>query len=78
MQDKYPVGNLTDTLKSLQIKNLNMTTFKVLLHRSDIQRVLRLLNGMLRVKAGRGWMQWLLSLSAVIRGRNTAATARLA
>jgi len=52
--------------------------FKKLLCRNDIQTMLKSLSGMLSVKAGRGWLTWLLRAGTVVRGSNTSAVARLA
>lgn len=52
--------------------------FKKLLCRRDIQVMLKSLSGMLSVKAGRGWLTWLLRAGTVVRGSNTSAMARLA
>jgi len=46
--------------------------------RSDVQSVLKMLNGLLRVKAGRGWLNWLLKISFSLRGGMTPAVARSA
>lgn len=57
------------------MKHIN---FKKLMGRRDIQVTLSNLSGMLRVKAGRGWINWLLKAGFSIRGGNTSAMARLA
>lgn len=46
--------------------------------RVDVQSVLKMLNGLLRVKAGRGWINWLLKVVWILRGSMTAAIARSA
>lgn len=46
--------------------------------RSDVQSVLRKLNGMIARNGGRGWINWLLRVNWAIRGGNTAALARSA
>lgn len=57
---------------------MNQISFKKLLCRRDIQTTLNILSGMLSVKAGRGWINWLLKVGFTIRGGNTSAMARLA
>jgi hypothetical protein len=46
--------------------------------RSDVQKLIRRLNGMFRVKAGRGWINWLLKVSYSLRGGMTSGVARSA
>lgn len=46
--------------------------------RSDVQAILHRLDGMFRVKAGRGWINWLLKVSYSLRGGMTAGVARSA
>jgi len=46
--------------------------------RSDVQVMLRKLNGMITRNGGRGWINWLLKVNWAIRGGNTAALARSA
>lgn len=51
---------------------------KISSQRSDVQRTLQMLNGMISRKGGRGWINWLLKVNWSIRGGNTAALARSA
>jgi hypothetical protein len=57
------------------MKHLN---YKIVLLRRDIKNALSTLSGMLSVKAGRGWIQWLLRVTTILRGGNTRAVARSA
>lgn len=51
---------------------------KISLRRSDVQKTLKMLNGMILRNGGRGWINWLLKVNYSIRGGNTAALARSA
>lgn len=51
---------------------------KISLRRSDVQKTLKMLNGMITRNGGRGWINWLLKVNYSIRGGNTAALARSA
>ena len=73
MSARSPFGGLNTNIKNT-MKHIN---FKKLLCRRDIQNTLHILSGMLRVKAGRGLINWLLKIGYVVRGSNTSAMARL-
>jgi len=60
------------------MKQNTLILFKKLLCRHDIQKMLKTLNGMFCVKAGRGWLTWLAKAGIVVRGSNTSAMIRLA
>lgn len=51
---------------------------KMSMLRSDVQKLIQRLNGMFRVKAGRGWINWLLKVSYSLRGGMTSGVARSA
>jgi len=57
---------------------MNFKNNKISLRRSDVQKTLKVLNGMITRNGGRGWINWLLKVNYTIRGGNTAALARSA
>lgn len=48
------------------------------MRRSDVQKTLSRLNGMIAGNGGRGWINWLLKIPIIIRGGNSAALVRSA
>jgi hypothetical protein len=52
--------------------------FKSTKLRSDIRSALQTLNGLLAVKGGRGWVQWLIKAAVTGRGGITSAVVRSA
>jgi len=56
----------------------NFMNFKSTKLRSDIRSALQTLNGLLAVKGGRGWVQWLIKAAVTGRGGITSAVVRSA
>jgi len=57
---------------------INFMNFKSTKLRSDIKSALHTLNGLLAVKGGRGWVQWLYKVAVTVRGGITSAVIRSA
>lgn len=58
--------------------NSHQRQYKTILSRCDIQKTLNMLNGLIAVKGGLGWVNWLLLVVYPLKGGLTGALARSA